>query len=239
MGRANTIYYFKRLKIHIILFPKNMFPSMFDEDPFFGNGRQRNSNGKDQLANRNRRDPFDMVDAMMGGFGGMMPFAGGRGDPFDGFDLMDMNSGKRGGGGGGAFSCQTMVMSSRMGPDGKMHTEKFASSSAGDATRGFHERQQAYSNSSTGMDKMSMERQMGSQGRKMIKERTRGSQDERQTDLYRGIEEHQGGEFDERWNREAAPYMPRHGGHNMQRIDGREQPSQRALVDRDRRRRNH
>lgn len=207
---------------------------MFADDPFFNGGRDPRR-GNNQVAHRSsQQDPFGMMQGMMSGFGnfGMMPFGGG--DPFSGFDMMDMNRG----GGGGQFSCQSMVMSSRMGPDGQMHVEKFASSSAGDASRGLHERQQAYSNSSSGVDKMSMERQMGHQGRKVVKERKRGSQDETQTELYRGMEEHESGAFDERWNREAAPHMPRHGGMpRMQLGNGRGNPygyddrEQRALPD--------
>eukprot|EP00397_Hematodinium_sp_SG-2012_P020652 GEMP01021293.1.p1 GENE.GEMP01021293.1~~GEMP01021293.1.p1 ORF type:complete len:258 (+),score=59.52 GEMP01021293.1:181-954(+) len=213
-----------------------MFPGMFNDDPFFGGGggERRQGSGNGQLANRSsRQDPFAMMEGMMGGFGNfggmggmggmMMPFGGGR-DPFENFDLMDMNRGGMGGG-GGQFACQSMVMSSRMGPDGKMQVEQFASSSAGDATRGIHERQQAYSNSASGVDKMSMERQMGSQGRKMIKERTRGTQDERQTDLYRGMDESEADAFDNRWSHDAAPHMPRHGGFPLHRMVGNDRGS--------------
>lgn len=51
-----------------------------------------------------------------------------------------------------------MVVSSRMGPDGKMHTERYSSAAVKDGHRGAFERQQAYSNSRTGHDKMALER---------------------------------------------------------------------------------
>merc|ERR1719183_3377756 len=75
-----------------------------------------------------------------------------------------------GGGDEGGFSCQTMMISSHIGEDGQRHTERFSSSSIGDRSRRLAETQQAYSNTSTGMDKMSLERQMGERGRKMVKE---------------------------------------------------------------------
>merc|ERR1719160_1894604 len=89
------------------------------------------------------------------------------------------------GGGPGSFSSQTMMMTSSMGADGKMHTEKYSSSSVGDHDRNIHEQQAAYSNSSTGMDKMSMERRIGDHGRKMVKERNRNTQEERSTEMFR------------------------------------------------------
>jgi hypothetical protein len=61
-----------------------------------------------------------------------------------------------------------MVTSSATGKDGKVHTERFASSSVQDGSKKARETQQAYSNSSTGQDKMSMERQHGDRGRKMV-----------------------------------------------------------------------
>merc|ERR1719335_1570835 len=115
-----------------------------------------------------------------------------------------------GGGGGGSFSSQTMMMTSSKGSDGQMHTEKYSSSSVGDHGRGIREQQQAYSNSSTGIDKMSLERQIWDQGRKMVKERNRITQEERSTEMFKGLEEGQAHEFDARWGREAAPYVPRH-----------------------------
>eukprot|EP00448_Togula_jolla_P006631 CAMPEP_0170605522 /NCGR_PEP_ID=MMETSP0224-20130122/20017_1 /TAXON_ID=285029 /ORGANISM="Togula jolla, Strain CCCM 725" /LENGTH=295 /DNA_ID=CAMNT_0010930529 /DNA_START=120 /DNA_END=1007 /DNA_ORIENTATION=+ len=169
-----------------------------------------------------------MMDAMMGGM--MMPFGGRRGggpfgsdpfggDPFGGFmggglfggmDQMMSMGGK--GGGGGSFSCQTMMFSSQVGQDGKVHTERFASSTVGDQSRSIRETQQAYSNSSSGVDKMSLERRMGEQGRKVVKERFRHSGDERQTEMLRGVSEDKVHEFDDRWQEEAAPWLPSRKG---------------------------
>uniref|UniRef100_A0A7S4QCB8 Uncharacterized protein n=1 Tax=Alexandrium monilatum TaxID=311494 RepID=A0A7S4QCB8_9DINO len=169
--------------------------------------------------------PFDMMDQMMGSMGaggmfgglfaqmdqmmrqmnspmdGMIPMGGG------GSQVMMMSSS---GGGCGAFSSNTMVMSSTIGADGQVHTERYSSSAVGDHGRRISEMQQAYSNSTTGVDKMSLERQMLDQGRKMVKERNRHSGEERTTDLFRGIEAEEAEDFERRWQGEAKPHLPSH-----------------------------
>merc|ERR1719386_349903 len=106
-------------------------------------------------------------------------------------------------GGEGGFSSQTMMMSSTIGADGQRHTERFSSSSVGDRQRKLAETQQAYSNSSTGVDKMSMERQMAERSRKMVKELNRQSGEERNTEMFRGMTEAQTGQFDTDWRQNA------------------------------------
>merc|ERR1712194_526220 len=95
----------------------------------------------------------------------------------------------RGDGAGGAYSCKTMMYSAKRGADGNMQSEKFTSSTVGNAERKLRETQQAYSNSEKAIDKMSLERQIGDQGRKTVKERCRRSGEERHTDLFRGMNE--------------------------------------------------
>eukprot|EP00747_Dinoflagellata_sp_TGD_P022913 gnl/TRDRNA2_/TRDRNA2_129417_c0_seq1.p1 gnl/TRDRNA2_/TRDRNA2_129417_c0~~gnl/TRDRNA2_/TRDRNA2_129417_c0_seq1.p1 ORF type:complete len:236 (-),score=53.52 gnl/TRDRNA2_/TRDRNA2_129417_c0_seq1:62-769(-) len=200
-----------------------------------------------------------MSDMMMEPFGPRGGGAGGgRGGPFGGgmmggglfgqMEQMMADMEQRGpGGGGGSFQCQTMCFSSSMGADGKVHTQRFSSSTVGDRNRQLVETQQAYANSQTGIDKMSMERHMGPQGRKIVKERSAFSGEERQTEMLRGMEEHEVGRFDQRWQQEASPYLPQHnvraalqGQHQQLSVDnGRAhvyhnrsaQPSQPALQD--------
>mmetsp|Transcript_129531 Transcript_129531/g.360880 ORF Transcript_129531/g.360880 Transcript_129531/m.360880 type:complete len:255 (+) Transcript_129531:113-877(+) len=172
----------------------------------------------------------------MSPFGGGGLFAGGR-DPFQGFggfggdpfggsimrrfedmtkDMMRDFSGPGGlaagsaGRGGGQFSCQTFAMSSVMGPDGKMHTERYSSSDIGNRDHGIRESQQAYSNSSTGVDKMGLERQLGDRARKMVKERDRNTMEERSTEMFRGMDEGGRDMFDRDFQGKAH-YMPQHG----------------------------
>merc|ERR1719235_2663594 len=139
-----------------------------------------------------------MMDQMMGGFGGPM-MRGGMGGMGGMGDMMAQMQQQ----GGGQFSSQVMVMSSSMGQDGKMHTERFVESSVNNG-RGANERQQAYSNSRTGMDKMGLERNLHDRGRKVVKERNRGTGEERQTALFRGMEESQADQFDRDWHQQAG-----------------------------------
>jgi len=192
-------------------------------------------------------DPFAAFDGMMlSPFGGPRRSSGGGlfGDVFGHMDQMmqEMNSmvhgpgGQRsmaefgsgngmlfrgmGAGGGGSYSCQTMMFSSTMGRDGQMHTEKFASSSVGDFNQHMQEVQQAYSNSSTGVDKMSLERQLQGRGRKMVKEYSRQTGEERHTDLCRGMTEGQYQEFDRQWQAQAVPRLPQHQAGGVQALMG-------------------
>merc|ERR1719323_2207730 len=120
--------------------------------------------------------------------------------------MMGMNEGSAGSGG---FNSSTMTMSVNTGPDGQVHTEQFASSSVGDHDKRIADTQQACSNSSTGVDKMSLERQMQDRGRKMVKERIAGG-DERQTEMFRGFDESQAHKFDQQWQQHASPHLRNH-----------------------------
>lgn len=150
-----------------------------DDDDFFGPSSRgnmlglmdRNSNSN-QLAQQNRsgrrssNDPFSMMDRMMSGMGSMSSLGGLGGSS------MQMTSFSSSSGPGGPVhqSSSSMVVSSSMGADGQMHTERYQSSAVNDGKTGAFERQQAYSNSRTGQDKMALERQVGRAGRKMVKE---------------------------------------------------------------------
>merc|ERR1719321_40737 len=138
-----------------------------------------------------------MMDGMFGGRG-----MGGMGGMMSAMQNMPR------GGPGGQMSSSMMVMSSQMGPDGRMHTERFAESTVSDGRA--RESQQAYSNSRTGMDKMGLERQLGERGRKMVKERNHFSGEERQTNLLRGMDESHQGQFDQDWQQQAGHF--RHPG---------------------------
>jgi len=161
------------------------------------------------------RDPFQGF----GGFGGMGgdPFGGGIMQRFEEMtrDMMGGVGGPGGmaaggrGGGGGSYTCQTFAMSSVMGPDGKMHTERYASSDIGNRDHGIREAQHAYSNSSTGIDKMGMERQLGERARKMVKERDRRSMEERSTEMFRGMDESGRQAFDRDFSGQAQ-HLPQH-----------------------------
>lgn len=124
-----------------------------------------------------------------------------------------------GGLGGGQYSCQTFAMSSVMGPDGKMHTERFSSSDVGNHEHGIRESQQAYSNSSTGTDKMGLERHVGDRARKMVKERDRNTMEERSTEMFKGLDETGRDAFDRDFS-SRAQYLPQHPRFNGQALPG-------------------
>jgi len=165
-------------------------------------------------------DMFGHMDQMMQEMNAMAQGAGGQMSAVQGGRDGGVMLRGMGAGGGGAYSCQTMTFSSTRGPDGKMHTERFSSSAVGDTNRQMQEVQQAYSNSSSGVDKMSLERQLQGRGRKMVKEYSRHSGEERNTDMFRGMTEEQCPEFDRRWQAEAAPHLPAHMGHGVRALAG-------------------
>eukprot|EP00811_Abedinium_folium_P003934 NODE_13619_length_1156_cov_5.417881.p1 GENE.NODE_13619_length_1156_cov_5.417881~~NODE_13619_length_1156_cov_5.417881.p1 ORF type:complete len:246 (+),score=48.98 NODE_13619_length_1156_cov_5.417881:164-901(+) len=194
----------------------------------------------DPMRARRAQDPFAMMDGMMESMM-MEPFGrrgGGLfGDPFGdpsarmgGRPSMDTMGGRMGGcssslmmsangGGHGAYTSHTMVFSSQVGADGKAHTEQFSSSSVGNHGRGLRETQQAYSNSRTGMDKMSMERIDNDRGQKTVRERHRFTGDETSTDMFRGITEEEAPAFHQHWERNAAPQLPSHNRHRSAMIE--------------------
>jgi len=152
-------------------------------------------------------DPFDMSEGVLASpFGGPQGSMG-AGGLFNGL-----------GKGNGAYSVQTMILASSMGEDGRMHTEKFASTAVGVANRHIQEVQQAYSNSSSGIDKMSLEQQLNGRGRKVVKEFSHVSGEERSTDMYKGMTEERSPEFERQWRSDAVPYLPPHAAGGLSAI---------------------
>eukprot|EP00932_Pfiesteria_piscicida_P002442 SRR837773.12378.p1 GENE.SRR837773.12378~~SRR837773.12378.p1 ORF type:complete len:239 (-),score=54.87 SRR837773.12378:17-661(-) len=152
---------------------------------------------------------FGQMDSMMRDMDSMMRNGGAmQGMAQHGGSGMMMMSSSNGGGGG--FTSQTMMFSSTMGQDGQVRTERFSSSTVGDMAGRMREVQQAYSNSGTGTQKMSLERQLEGRGRKVVKERSLATGEERQTDLYKGMSEEHEEEFERDWSTRAAPRLPQH-----------------------------
>jgi len=189
--------------------------------------------------------PFNALSPFAGGLlGGRDPFAefgGGLMAPFGSMgsqssmgsimkQFEDMTSGmmREGGGGGlggnammgmgnGQYSCQSFAMCSRVGPDGQVHTERFANSEVGNRQQSMREAQSAYSNSSTGMDKMGLERQLGNRAQKMVRERDRRTMEERSTEMFKGMDESQRDAFGQDF-RAHAQHLPGHPRFNPQSL---------------------
>ncbi|CAJ1431911.1 unnamed protein product [Effrenium voratum] len=112
--------------------------------------------------------------------------------------------------GGGSYSCQTFAMSSMTGKDGKVHTERYCSSDVGNPQHGIREAQHAYSNSTSGVDKMGLERHLGERARKMVKERNRNTMEEKCSEMLRGMDEN-GRDHFERDFGGLSQHLPSHG----------------------------
>lgn len=173
-------------------------------------------------------DPFKEFSAMP--FGG-----GGAGSVMSRFDQMANEmmqgfgpgplSGREGSSargslpGGGSYACQSFAFSSVTGPDGKVHTERFASSDVGNRDHNIREAQQAYSNSSTGIDKMGLERHLGDRARKIVKERDRNTMEERSSEMMRGMDERGREAFDRDFGGKAQ-HLPAHGRFDPRMLSG-------------------
>jgi hypothetical protein len=130
--------------------------------------------------------------------------------------------------GGGRYACQSFAMCSRTGPDGKTHTERYANSEVGNQAQGIREAQQAYSNSSTGVDKLGLERQLGDRGRKLVTERNRNSREERCTELFRGMDESGREAFGHDFEAQAH-HLPQRPRFNPRALMGADFPAAGAL----------
>lgn len=119
----------------------------------------------------------------------------------------------------GAYACQNFVMSSVIGPNGKKHVEKYMSSDIGNSKHKIREGRQAYSNSSSGMQKMALERQHGKQGRKMLCEKNLFSGEERTKEMFRGMDKSHKDDFDKGFQSKAhhLPFLQESNSSNGQR----------------------
>jgi len=174
-------------------------------------------------------DPFNEFSAM--------PFSGGGGSSImSRFDQManEMMQGfgsvpGSGREGGGSYASQSFAFSSVTGPDGKVHTERFASSDVGNPDHNIREAQQAYSNSSTGKDKMGLERHLGDRARKIVKERDRNTREERSSEMMRGMDESSRDAFDRDFGGKAQ-HLPAHGRFDPRMLSGGSGGSGRNMI---------
>eukprot|EP00927_Polykrikos_kofoidii_P048327 TRINITY_DN4257_c0_g1_i1.p1 TRINITY_DN4257_c0_g1~~TRINITY_DN4257_c0_g1_i1.p1 ORF type:complete len:205 (-),score=33.16 TRINITY_DN4257_c0_g1_i1:506-1120(-) len=114
--------------------------------------------------------------------GGGGSLFGGR-DPFKEFSSFKTR-------GIGKYSSQTFAMSSVVGPDGHVKTERYASTDVGNSAEDIAEMEQAYSNTATGVEKFGHERHLGKMARKTVEERFRqGDHEDRKIELYSGMNE--------------------------------------------------
>merc|ERR1711974_418951 len=98
-----------------------------------------------------------------------------------------------------SFSCQTVSFSSHTNGDGRVHRERFASSTVSHGRTGACERKEAYENTSTGIQRRAHERRIGEQGHRVEQERNEDAGEERKTETLHGIDEASAGAFHSRW----------------------------------------
>lgn len=111
--------------------------------------------------------------------------------------------GSLGGAGNGHFVQQTFVSSTKMDRDGRPVQESYQNKVAGAIGNGNRviERQQAYGNTGTGLQKASHERMLNDQGRKVVKERIGNQMNS--YDHYKNMREEEAQHFDDQWGRMA------------------------------------
>ena len=174
----------------------------FSSDPFFGGGLLS-------------ADPFfggcggdgggkggggggigSMMDHMMSGGGGMVNMGG---------MMEQMQKGMRSG--NANFHSSAISMSCRPGAEGNVHVERFQQSSVG----GRHgdgqmvsQTQQAYENSSSGLQKATLERTKGDRARKTVNERAGHGGRQTSRNLLRNLNEKNAGAFESEWERAAS-----------------------------------
>lgn len=175
--------------------------NFFEDDGFgFGGGAidrfMSDGLGGGMFGARGRgEDVFQRMDAMMSSA------FGGRGMGMDmgiGSMMPDLDQMMRmGSAGDGVTSSSHCVMMSS-GPDGNTQRFESHSNSVGSGQNRKTETKQAYRNSA-GLDKIGWERTIGSRGRKVVKERHRGSNTETTHNMYHNMDENQTDEFDRVW----------------------------------------
>lgn len=151
-----------------------------------------------------------MMDGVIGGFGEAMSAKG-----------------------GGTIRRQMFAMSSCADSNGKVHTEKYASSSVGNLGCRVAEKKEAYSNSSTGVEKIALKRRLGSRGRKMVIEANRSTGERHTKDTVVGMDESCKQEFDLIFKRKAR-HLPLHveGLGMLENESGRRATKTKAFKDR-------
>lgn len=143
----------------------------------------------------------------LGHFGALS--RGGFGRSLDGMMSSIMSGGFNHGTPGGSYSSQVMMMSSTIGPDGQPHVEKYARSSTGNSHHQIRETKEAYTNTSSGVDKLAWERQLDNRGRRVVQERTRSTGEVVSNDEIVGMSrDEECDRFNEEWNRTAGLHLP-------------------------------
>mmetsp|Transcript_45863 Transcript_45863/g.52889 ORF Transcript_45863/g.52889 Transcript_45863/m.52889 type:complete len:234 (-) Transcript_45863:998-1699(-) len=161
---------------------------------------------------------MDNVFSDFGGFGSMEQDVGFRRqqnqrsrndrDIFALADMMNFGDVDMGQPGQTKFKQYSYVQKQTYDSTGNPHVERYQSQVVGGSDRSgikMSERQQAYQNSLTGLEKVSHERTLNDKGRKVVKGRMRGSGEQYSHDIFKNMDDRQIENFDRDWehNRQA------------------------------------
>merc|ERR1712151_777784 len=106
----------------------------------------------------------------------------------------------------GQYVSQSFASKSHVGPDGKIVTERYASSAAGNGKEGIHEAKHLYSNSSSGLEKASHEQHLRGRSRMAVTEHGTGMQ-ETSNHIFHGMNETENSVFGQEFDM-AAKHLP-------------------------------
>jgi len=140
-----------------------------------------------------QHDPFAMMQGMM--MQGMMMQGMMNGSGFGGFSNMGAN---------GAYFSSSMQSFRSAGDGQTVHYSKTSSTKAGPS--GLLEKQETERDSSTGLERISLHRQVGGRARTVTRERKHGSAEVCRESL-RGISQDEASKFDQEWAAAAGQHL--------------------------------
>lgn len=204
MSQADTLDVFKDFHEHSRGFFKEMEKNFFGGfgfgDDFFGGGMMSDKDGFGDIFGGMQKMTRKLMDEAQRG----QVSSGGKSSSRALGNLPSFGAMEQFGNGGVGMS-KTYVYSKSMGEDGTPHEEKYyANRIAGLTKEGekIGEFEEMYDNTRTREKRLAKERILNDQGRRVIKRKI-GEGPEEVRNIYRGINENQVGEFDQRWKRGA------------------------------------
>jgi hypothetical protein len=106
----------------------------------------------------------------------------------------------------GHYVSRSFASASHVGPDGKMVTERYAASAAGNGNEGIHEAKHLYSNSSSGLERASHEQHLRGRSRMAVTEFGKGVQGT-SNHIFHGMNETENSVFGQDFDM-AARHLP-------------------------------
>ena len=121
----------------------------------------------------------------------------------EGFDHVEHKTLQTGGPGKGTIISKSYVSQTRYNKDGKPERESYQTQSInqlGEDGHRIQEKQEAYKNSLSGIEKAAHQRMLDGKGHKYIKERNKKTGDHKEHHLYKGMQEGELNDFNNQYN---------------------------------------